>query len=722
MKVVNDGTGGIFFLDALGGTGKMFLISLILATIRSQNGIALALASSGIAATLLEGGRTTHSALKLPLNMQINQTPTCKLSRNSAMAKVLQQSKLIVWDQCTMAHKKPLETLDRTLQDFRMNQNWFGGAMILLACDFRQTLPVIPRSTPADELNACSKSFILWKDVKTLKLNINMRVELQNEQFGEYFSKQLLAKVLAAKNVDVNEINFHIQNKIAGELMIYKSIDSVTNQDDVVNYPTEFLNSLELPGLPPHNLQLKIGSVIIMLRNINQPRLCNGTRLAVKKLMNNVIEATILKGKYKGEDVLIPRIPLIPNDMPFDFKRLKFPILQGLAFIHRHGFFHRDLKPENILCSGTEIVKIADFGLVREIRSRPPYTDYVSTRWYRAPEVLLHSTTYSSPIDLWALGCIAAEIYTYRPLFPGTTETDQLYKICALRGTPDENKWPDSYQLAGALGFKFPYFAKTPISDVVPQAGNNGINLVDELLEWNPAHRPTAQGALKHQYFQVGQFSALQTNRQIQANSALQTHSNGIIQKLPSIDQEDSQMFPNPQPQLQIQANGRSLIKQMNGNPNLPSIQPSVQINIQSLIKPMEDKPRLQAPPIVYSFGQSDYGSKYLPSVFGNMNNVGGRGVVMPNKKISWGMETNFEYEDDFADILGSKIKLPTSDKKKETNKVNLSQFNLQDLLEPLAKASAGTIRNQYLNVPRYINGQNTINWKCNQCGLILEI
>lgn len=114
-----------------------------------------------------------------------------------------------------------------------------------------------------------------------------------------------------------------------------------------------------------------------------------------------------------------------------------FQILQGLAFIHRHGFFHRDLKPENILCSGPDLVKIADFGLVREIRSRPPYTDYVSTRWYRAPEVLLHSTTYSSPIDLWAVGCIAAEIYTYRPLFPGNTETDQLYKICAIMGTPD---------------------------------------------------------------------------------------------------------------------------------------------------------------------------------------------------------------------------------------------------------------------------------------------
>jgi hypothetical protein len=382
MKVVNDGTGGIFFLDAPGGTGKTFLISLILATIRAENGIALALASSGIAATLLEGGRTAHSALKLPLNMQANETPICNLSKSSAMAKVLQQSKLIVWDECTMAHKRSLEALDRTMQDFRDNRNPFGGAMILLAGDFRQTLPVIPRSTPADEINACLKSSHLWKIVKTISLSKNMRVELQNDQSGAVFSKQLLQigngqipidnsrrvtfpsnfgnlmktkaqlinmvfpniaqnfrnhvwlserVILAAKNTDVNEMNFQIQNSIVGELMSYKSVDSITNQNDVVNYPTEFLNSLELPGLPPHNLQLKVGSVIIMLRNINQPRLCNGTRLAVKKLMNNIIEATILTGKYKGEDVLIPRIPMIPNDTPFDFKRLQFPVRLAFA-------------------------------------------------------------------------------------------------------------------------------------------------------------------------------------------------------------------------------------------------------------------------------------------------------------------------------------------------------------------------------------------------------
>ncbi|XP_055902132.1 uncharacterized protein LOC129938531 [Eupeodes corollae] len=102
------------------------------------------------------------------------------------------------------------------------------------------------------------------------------------------------------------------------------------NQNEIVNYPTEFLNSLELPGIPPHNLQLRVGSVVIMLRNINQPRLCNETRLAEKKLMN-VIEANIIRGKYKGKDVLIPRIPMISTDLPFDIKRLQFPVRLAFA-------------------------------------------------------------------------------------------------------------------------------------------------------------------------------------------------------------------------------------------------------------------------------------------------------------------------------------------------------------------------------------------------------
>lgn len=209
-----------------------------------------------------------------------------------------------------------------------------------------------------------------------------MRVQLQNDQSAAQFSKQLLAvgngkvpvdattglitltndfcrfvdsqlalienvfpniienyqnyawlsqrAILAAKNNDVYALNFTIQSKIDDDLVTYKSVDSITNPDDVVNYPTEFLNSLELPGFPPHNLQLKVGSVIMILRDLNPPRLCNGTRLAVKRLMPNLIEATIINGKYAGENVCIPRIPMIPTDLPFDFKRLQLPV--RLAF------------------------------------------------------------------------------------------------------------------------------------------------------------------------------------------------------------------------------------------------------------------------------------------------------------------------------------------------------------------------------------------------------
>ncbi|KAF7283486.1 hypothetical protein GWI33_000515 [Rhynchophorus ferrugineus] len=124
----------------------------------------------------------------------------------------------------------------------------------------------------------------------------------------------------------VGDLNATIQRFLAGQLVFFKLVDTVMNQDDVVNYPMEFSNSLELSGLPSRNLKLQVRLVVVMLRSINNPRPCNETRLAVKKIMNNVIEATIIKGKYKGEDVLIPRIPMIPTYLAFDFKRLQFPV------------------------------------------------------------------------------------------------------------------------------------------------------------------------------------------------------------------------------------------------------------------------------------------------------------------------------------------------------------------------------------------------------------
>mmetsp|Transcript_25576 Transcript_25576/g.100990 ORF Transcript_25576/g.100990 Transcript_25576/m.100990 type:complete len:215 (-) Transcript_25576:2554-3198(-) len=119
------------------------------------------------------------------------------------------------------------------------------------------------------------------------------------------------------------------------------------------------------------------------------------------------------------------------RETPFSEKLLRswfFQVLRGLAAVHKQGFFHRDLKPENLLLGGPdfETLKIADFGLAREVESAPPYTEYISTRWYRAPEVLLRGS-YSIPTDIWAVGAIVAEVFSLRPLFPGMLAAELLF-------------------------------------------------------------------------------------------------------------------------------------------------------------------------------------------------------------------------------------------------------------------------------------------------------
>ncbi|KFB42449.1 AGAP010115-PA-like protein [Anopheles sinensis] len=202
-------------------------------------------------------------------------------------------------------------------------------------------------------------------------------------------------------------------------------------------------------------------------------------------------------------------------------------ILTGLAFMHRHGFFHRDLKPENVLCSGPETVKIADFGLAREIRSRPPYTDYVSTRWYRAPEVLLHSTRYGSSIDLWAVGCIMAELYTFRPLFPGSSEVDQLFKICSVLGTPEKTDWVEGHKLAATIQFRFPECPRIPLATLVTRASTAGIQLLEDQLQWDPEKRPTAQQSMKYPYFgsTKSRTSAHHTTNGVSTTNTLSQHN-----------------------------------------------------------------------------------------------------------------------------------------------------------------------------------------------------
>nr|XP_042903462.1 uncharacterized protein LOC122270396 [Parasteatoda tepidariorum] len=306
-----------------------------LATFVANNERLLSAQQRSIAATLLDGGRTAHSALKLPSNIHTNPKAMCNIKKHSGIAEVLRKCKIIIWDECTMAHKHSLEALDRSLKDIKDNTRLSGGALLLLSGDFRQTLPVIPRATYADEINACLKESYLWRSVSKLCLTLNMRVQVQNDPLASRFSEQLLdigngniqlyedtqyirlpqnfcimvptkeeliksifpdlphnytnhawlreRAILAAKNLDVDAINFKVQQSLPGSEITFKSIDTIVDPDEVVNYSAEFLNSLDLPGMLPHNLRLKIGSPIILLRNLNAPKLCNGTRLVIKK-------------------------------------------------------------------------------------------------------------------------------------------------------------------------------------------------------------------------------------------------------------------------------------------------------------------------------------------------------------------------------------------------------------------------------------------------------
>ncbi|XP_020260715.1 cyclin-dependent kinase F-3 isoform X1 [Asparagus officinalis] len=177
-------------------------------------------------------------------------------------------------------------------------------------------------------------------------------------------------------------------------------------------------------------------------------------------------------------------------------------VLQGLAHMHKNGYFHRDMKPENLLVTN-DVIKIADFGLAREVMSMPPYTEYVSTRWYRAPEVLLQFSFYTPAIDMWAVGAILAELFTHSPLFPGESETDQIYKICNVLGTPDSCIWPEGMNLPRSVNFRFFQIPSANLSNIIPNASLEAIDLILKLCAWDPLKRPTAEQALQHPFFHV---------------------------------------------------------------------------------------------------------------------------------------------------------------------------------------------------------------------------
>ncbi|CAD8197821.1 unnamed protein product [Paramecium octaurelia] len=182
-------------------------------------------------------------------------------------------------------------------------------------------------------------------------------------------------------------------------------------------------------------------------------------------------------------------------------KSIIYQVANGLSYMHKHGYFHRDLKPENMLLTNDGVVKIIDLGCAREIRSRPPYTDYIATRWYRAPEILLKQANYNSPVDIFALGCIMAELFLNRPLFQGNSELEQFNKILSTLGTFTQQEWPEGTRLVSQMGLALAQFQPLQLQQMIPNASTEAINLLAQMIRWDPNKRITAAQMLTHPFF-----------------------------------------------------------------------------------------------------------------------------------------------------------------------------------------------------------------------------
>ncbi|KAF9423433.1 hypothetical protein HW555_001242 [Spodoptera exigua] len=240
-----------------------------------------------------------------------------------------------------------------------------------------------------------------------------------------------------------------------------------------------------------------------LLMNLWHPNIVTGNAIALGSKSQEVF----LIMEYIPYELKNYMETLRSNNKMFSAQQVKClmsQLLTAVEYIHENFLFHRDLKTNNILLTRDGFLKVADFGMARELEfSLCPYTPGVVTLWYRAPELLLLSKEYSLPIDMWSVGCIFAELITLKPLFPGTTEMDQLKRIFMDLGTPSDVIWPGYSTLPLVRDITFDEYPPAGLRKKIDHEllSDCGLSLLQALLTYDPMERVTAADALKHAYF-----------------------------------------------------------------------------------------------------------------------------------------------------------------------------------------------------------------------------